>query len=155
MAVEAATRSDEDKLSGALTRLAAEDPSLRVERNAQTHQVVLWVLGESHAELALERLRAHGVEVVQIELVVPLRETLAGSAKGHGRHVKQSGGHGQYAVCDLEVEPLPGGGGFEFADRVVGGAVPRQFIGSVEKGVRAQMERGYASATRWSTCGSP
>ena len=143
IAVEAATRSDEDKLSGALTRLAAEDPSLRVERNAETHQVVLWVLGEAHVDLAMDRLRTrYGVEVVPTDLIVPLRETLAGSAKGHGRHVKQSGGHGQFAVCDIEVEPLPGGTGFEFGERVVGGAVPRNYIPSVEKGVRSQMERG-------------
>ena len=80
--------------------------------------------------------------VEQRELVIPLRECFAGSAKGHGRHVKQSGGHGQYAVCDIEVEPLPEGSGFEFIDKVVGGSVPRQFIPSVEKGMRAQMERG-------------
>jgi elongation factor G len=143
VAVEAVSRSDEDKLSSALTRLAAEDPSLRVERNAETHQVVLWVLGEAHVEVALDRLKnRYGVSVEQCELVVPLRETFTGAGKGHGRHVKQSGGHGQYAICDIEVEPLPAGSGFEFADRVVGGAVPRQFITSVEKGIRAQMERG-------------
>ena len=143
IAIEALTRSDEDKLSSALARLAAEDPSLRVERNAETQQVVLWVLGEAHTEVALDRLsKRHGVNVETRELVVPLRETFAAPGKGHGRHVKQSGGHGQYAVCDIEVEPLPTGAGFEFHDKVVGGAVPRQFIPSVEKGVLAQMQRG-------------
>jgi elongation factor G len=143
VAIEAATRSDEDKLSSALSRLAAEDPSLRVENNAETGQLVIWVMGESHAEVALERLQQrYGVAVEQREVIVPLRECFAGSSKGHGRHVKQSGGHGQYAICDIEVEPLPEGSGFEFVDKVVGGAVPRNFIPSVEKGVRAQMERG-------------
>jgi elongation factor G len=143
IAIEAATRSDEDKLSSALARLSAEDPSLRVENNVETGQLVIWVLGESHAEVALERLRQrYGVAVEQHEVIVPLRECFAGPAKGHGRHVKQSGGHGQYAICDIEVEPLPEGSGFEFHDKVVGGSVPRQFIPSVEKGVRAQMERG-------------
>jgi elongation factor G len=143
IAIEAATRSDEDKLSSALGRLAAEDPSLRVEHNAETGQLVLWVMGEAHAEVALDRLQQrYGVAVEQREVVVPLRECFAGPSKGHGRHVKQSGGHGQYAICDLEVTPLPEGSGFEFVDKVVGGAVPRQFIPSVEKGVRAQMERG-------------
>lgn len=143
VAVEAATRSDEDKLSSALSRLAAEDPSLRVEHSTETGQLVIWVMGEAHAEVALERLRQrYGVTVEQRELVVPLRERFDGPAKGHGRHVKQSGGHGQYAICDIEVEPLPPGSGFEFAEKVVGGAVPRSFFPSVEKGVRAQMERG-------------
>ena len=146
VAIEAATRSDEDRLSSALTRLAAEDPSLRVERNAETQQVVLWVLGEAHSEVALDRLlRRYGVTVETRELEVPLRETFAAPGRGHGRHVKQSGGHGQYAICDLEIEPLPAGTGFEFHDKVVGGAVPRQFIPSVEKGVIAQMRRGLRS----------
>ncbi len=143
VAIEAASRSDEDKLSSALTRLAAEDPSMRIERNAETSQIVLWVLGEAHAEVTLDRLSSrYGVGVTQVELVIPLRETFTTPGKGHGRHVKQSGGHGQYAICDIEVEPLPRGGGFEFVDKVVGGSVPRNYIPSVEKGVRAQMERG-------------
>jgi len=144
VAIEAATKSDEDKLSTALSRLAAEDPSLRVEMGTGDQgQLVLWTMGEAHADAALERLAERfGVSVQQVEMQVPMRETLAGPGKGLGRHVKQSGGHGQYAVCELEVEPLPRGAGFEFAERVVGGVVPRQFIPSVEKGVRAQMTRG-------------
>ncbi len=146
VAIEALSRSDEDKLSTALARLRAEDPSLRVEHNAETNQVVLWVLGEAHADLALDRLRnRYGVAVGSCDVVVPLRETFASAAKGHGRHVKQSGGHGQYAICDIEVEPLPQGSGFEFVNKVVGGAVPRQYVPSVEKGVRAQMERGVGA----------
>ncbi|CAI9405840.1 elongation factor G-like protein EF-G2 [Nocardioides sp. T2.26MG-1] len=143
IAIVARSKADEDKLSQALSRLAAEDPSLRIENNAETHQLVLWCMGESHAEVTLERLsERYAVHVDQVPFVVSLRETFAGKAAGLGRHVKQSGGHGQYAVCQIEVEPLPEGGGFEFLDKVVGGAVPRQFIPSVEKGVRAQMERG-------------
>nr|WP_121254132.1 elongation factor G-like protein EF-G2 [Nocardioides ferulae] len=143
VAVVARSKADEDKLSQALGRLAAEDPSLRVENNPETHQLVLWTMGEAHSQVLLERLaERYSVNVDEVPVVVPLRETFGGSAKGKGRHVKQSGGHGQYAVCDIEVEPLPQGGGFEFVDKVVGGSVPRQFIPSVEKGVRAQMERG-------------
>ena len=143
VAIAAHAKTDEDKLSVGLGRLAAEDPTLRIEQNPETHQIVLWCMGESHAGVVLDALaNRYGVTVDTVELRVPLRETFGGKAKGHGRHVKQSGGHGQYAVCDIEVEPLPEGSGFEFVDKVVGGSVPRQFISSVEKGVRAQMEKG-------------
>ncbi len=143
IAIAAHAKTDEDKLSVGLGRLAAEDPTLRIEQNPETHQTVLWCMGEAHAGVVLDALaNRYGVTVDMVELRVPLRETFAGKAKGHGRHVKQSGGHGQYAVCDIEVEPLPEGSGFEFHDKVVGGAVPRQFIPSVEKGVRAQMDKG-------------
>ena len=143
VAIAAHAKTDEDKLSVGLGRLAAEDPTLRIEQNSETHQIVLWCMGEAHAGVVLDALaNRYGVTVDTVELRVPLRETFSGKAKGHGRHVKQSGGHGQYAVCDVEVEPLPEGSGFEFVDKVVGGAVPRQFIPSVEKGVRAQMEKG-------------
>ncbi len=145
VAVVGRSRSDEDALARGLGRLVAADPTLRLERNAETHQMVLWCTGEAHADVVLSRLRAAGADVDTEPVVVPLRLTFAGSSKGHGRHVKQSGGHGQYAVCDIEVEPLPRGSGFEFVDKVVGGSVPHSFIPSVEKGVRAQMERGLGN----------
>ncbi|MET7850061.1 elongation factor G-like protein EF-G2 [Streptomyces avermitilis] len=145
-AIQAHSKADEDKLSQGLGRLVAEDPTMRLEQNQDTHQVVLWCLGEAHADVALERLRnRYGVQVDVIPHKVALRETFAGPSAGRGRHVKQSGGHGQYAICEIEVEPLPGGSGIEFVDKVVGGAVPRQFIPSVEKGVRAQAARGVAA----------
>lgn len=146
LAIQAHSKADEDKLSQGLGRLVAEDPTMRLEQNQHTHQVVLWCLGEAHADVALERLRSrYGVQVDVVPHKVPLRETFAARCGGRGRHVKQSGGHGQFAVCEIEVEPLPGGTGIEFVDKVVGGAVPRQFIPSVEKGVRAQAARGVAA----------
>ncbi|WP_327715918.1 elongation factor G-like protein EF-G2 [Streptomyces sp. NBC_00490] len=146
LAIEAHSKADEDKLSQGLSRLVAEDPTMRLEQNQDTHQVVLWCLGEAHADVALERLRSrYGVQVDVVPHKVSLRETFADKSAGRGRHVKQSGGHGQFAICAIEVEPLPGGSGIEFVDKVVGGAVPRQFIPSVEKGVRAQAARGIAA----------
>ncbi len=146
VAVQPRAKTDDDKLSVGLQRLAAEDPTLRIEQNPETHQIVLWCMGEAHAGVMLDGLsHRFGVSVDKVDLRVPLRETFDGPAKGHGRHVKQSGGHGQFAVCDIEVEPLPEGAGFEFVDKVVGGSVPRQFIPSVEKGVRAQMEKGVGA----------
>ncbi len=142
-AIQAKSKADEDKLSQALSRLVAEDPTLRLENNSETRQLVLWNMGEAHADVLLDRLSSrYGVEVETVPLRVPLRETFGGTARGLGRHVKQSGGHGQYAICHIEVEPLPSGSGFEFVDKIVGGVVPRQFIPSVEKGLRIQMERG-------------
>ncbi|MEU7176665.1 MULTISPECIES: elongation factor G-like protein EF-G2 [Streptomyces] len=146
VAIQAHSKADDDKLSQGLSRLVAEDPTMRLEHCPDTHQVVLWCLGEAHAEVALERLRTrYGVQVDTVAHQVPLRETFGAPASGRGRHVKQSGGHGQFAICEIEVEPLPGGSGIEFVDKVVGGAVPRQFIPSVEKGVRAQAARGVAA----------
>jgi elongation factor G len=142
-AIQARSKADEDKLSQALARLVAEDPTLRLENNSETRQLVLWNMGEAHADVLLDRLSSrYGVEVETVPLRVPLRETFGGSANGLGRHVKQSGGHGQYAICHIEVEPLPSGSGFEFVDKIVGGVIPRQFVPSVEKGLRIQMERG-------------
>src|SRR3954451_14569757 len=145
VAVEAASRADEDRLATALARLVAEDPTVRLERRPDTGQLLLWSVGEAHAEVLLERLRTrHGVAVNTVPVRVPMVETLAGSARVTGRHVKQSGGHGQYAVVVVEGEPGQPGSGIVFEQRIVGGTVPSQFHGSVEKGVRAQAERGIS-----------
>jgi elongation factor G len=143
VAIAANSRSDEDKLSQGLARLVAEDPAMRMEINAETRQLVLWCMGEAHADVLLDRLSSrYGVAVSTADLRVPLRETVVGRARGLGRNVKQTGGHGEYGVCHIEVEPLADAAGFEFVDKIVGGVVPRQFIPSVEKGIRSQMEQG-------------
>jgi elongation factor G len=146
VAIAAKSKADEDKLSTGLQRIVAEEPTVRLERNVETAQLVLWCMGEAHADVLVDRLKTkYGVEVEQVALRVPLRETVAEATTGHGRHVKQSGGHGQFAVCNVDFEPLPSGSGFEFVDKIYGGSVPNQFIPSVEKGIRAQMERGVAA----------
>ena len=143
VAITAKSKADEDKLSQALSRLVAEDPTLRMENNPETHQLVLWSMGEAHADVMLDRLaNRHGVAVETTELRVPLRETVASKAQGLGRNVKQTGGHGEFGIAHIEVEPLPSGSGFEFVDKIVGGVVPRQFIPAIEKGVREAMEHG-------------
>ncbi|MCW2501474.1 MAG: small GTP-binding protein [Frankiales bacterium] len=143
IAVEAASRVDEDKLGTALQRLVAEDPTVRLERQAETGQLLLWCVGEAHADVLVDRLRTrYGVSVTLPEVQVAFRETLSSRVEVTGRHVKQSGGHGQYAVVHMTFEPLPAGSGLVFEQTVVGGSVPGNYIPSVEKGVRTQMERG-------------
>jgi elongation factor G len=143
VAIVARSKADDDKLSQALGRLVAEDPTLRLENNPETHQLVLWTMGEAHTDVLLDRLaNRHGVAVDTVDLRVPLRETIGGKAQGLGRNVKQTGGHGEYGIAHVEVEPLEDSAGFEFVDKIVGGVVPRQYIPSVEKGVRWQMEQG-------------
>jgi elongation factor G len=145
VAVEAASRADEDRLATALARLVAEDPTVRLERRQDTGQLLLWCVGEAHAEVLLERLRTrHGVAVSTVPVRVPMVETLAAPTRVTGRHVKQSGGHGQYAVVVVDAEPGPPGSGIVFEQKIVGGTVPSQFHGSVEKGIRTQAERGIS-----------
>ncbi|HET7482749.1 MAG TPA: elongation factor G, partial [Actinomycetota bacterium] len=140
------TKGDEDKLMIGLQRIIEEDPALKLERNDETHQTILWGMGDAHLDVALEKLkRKFSVEVGDAPFKVPYRSTLRGTADVLGRHVKQSGGHGQYGVCNIRVAPLPRGEGFVFDDKIFGGAIPNQFIPSVEKGVRAAMEQGVGT----------
>jgi len=143
VAIRAASRNDEDKLPVALQRLAVEDTTVRVEATVETKQTILWTMGQAHIDLLLARLKdRYGVNVVSEPIKVAYRETFVASAAADGSHVKQSGGHGQYAKCSIEVEPLDRGAGFEFVDKIVGGVIPRQFIPSVEKGIRTQLDKG-------------
>jgi elongation factor G len=145
-AIAPKTKGDEDKLSTALSRLKEEDPTLRVERSDETHETVMYGMGEAHLDVQIERMkRKFGVEVTTAPAKIAYRETIKGPGKAIGRHVKQTGGHGQYAICNIEVEPLPRGGGFEFVDKIFGGAIPNQFIASVEKGVVKAMSEGALS----------
>ncbi|MBI4493957.1 MAG: elongation factor G [Chloroflexi bacterium] len=142
-AIHPRTRSDVDKLGTALSRVLEEDPSLRVSREESTSETILSGLGESHVGLAMERMeRKFGVRVSVDVPKVAYRETITATGRAQGRHVKQSGGHGQYGVVTMEVEPLPDGADFEFVDKVVGGVVPRQYIPGVEKGVRDALGQG-------------
>ncbi len=143
VAVRPASRADEDKLMSALQRLCDEDPSLQVTRVDETHQTVLGVAGEIHLAVTIERLaRKHHVAVEREEVLVPYRETITGPGEALESYKKQTGGHGQYAVVHLRVEPLPRGKGFEFHDEVVGGVIPKQYIPAVEKGVLEAMAQG-------------
>ena len=145
LALEPVTQSDDDKLSDALTRLCSEDPTLSVLRSEESHQTVLCGAGDTHLAVALERLaRKFGVNVTTAEQQVPYRESITASADAEGKVKKQSGGHGQYAVVNLRVAPTERGGGSEFVDKIVGGAIPRNFLPAVQKGVDETMTTGGA-----------
>src|SRR6478672_4304015 len=143
MSLAASDRKDDVKLGQALLRLNEEDPSLTIIHNTQTHDIVLWGQGEMHLRVALERLRDRfGVNVKSQAPAIGYQETIRKSATQRGRHKKQSGGHGQFGDVVLEIRPMPRGTGFEFHEKVVGGAVPRNYIGAVEEGVVDSLARG-------------
>jgi len=141
--LELTQRGDEKKLSDALAKLTAEDPSLRLEFDSQANETVLRGMGELHLRVVLDRMREEfNLEVQTRQPRIAYRETVTRKAEGHHRHKKQTGGAGQFGEVFLNIEPLPPGGGFEFVDKVVGGVIPSQFMPAVEKGVRQVLQEG-------------
>jgi elongation factor G len=143
-AIEPKSRGDEDKISNALARILEEDPAIKYSRDAQTKQMLLSGSGQIHVEVTVAKLRKrYGVEVILKTPKIPYRETIRGKADVQGRHKKQTGGHGQFGDCWIKMQPLPRGAGFEFVDEIFGGAIPRNFIPAVEKGIVDSAARGY------------
>jgi elongation factor G len=143
-AIEPKTRGDEDKISTSMHRLEEEDPSIRYSRDPQTHELLLAGQGQLHIEVTVAKLkRRFGVEVLLKPPRIPYRETITARTEAHGRHKKQSGGHGQFGDCKIRMEPLPRGSEFEFVVEIFGGSIPRQFIPAVEKGIQESRVRGY------------
>jgi elongation factor G len=143
-AIEPKSRGDEEKISTALHRLQEEDPSISYNRDAQTKQLLLAGQGQSHIEVTVAKLkRRFGVEVILKIPRIPYRETITASTEAHGRHKKQTGGHGQFGDCKVKFEPLPRGSDFEFVDDIFGGSIPRQFLPAVEKGLQDARQRGF------------
>jgi elongation factor G len=143
-AIEPKTRSDEDHLGGALHRILEEDLSLRFYRDPQTKEFLLGGSGQQHVEVIVSRLKKrYHVDVALKAPKVPYLETIVGKADVQGRHKKQSGGHGQYGDCKIKMEPLPRGGKFEFVNDIFGGAIPKNYIPAIEKGILDSAARGY------------
>ena len=143
-AIEPKSRGDEDKISTAMHRLEEEDSSIKYQRDPQTHELLLAGQGQMHIEVTVAKLkRRFGVEVNLKPPRIPYRETIKERVEAHGRHKKQTGGHGQFGDCKIKMEPLPRGAEFEFVDEIFGGAIPRNFIPAVEKGIQESRLRGY------------
>lgn len=143
-AIEPKSKGDEDKISAALGRLIEEDPSLRFSRDPETHEFLLAGAGQLHVEIAVSRMkRKSGVEVILHPPKVPYRETITRKAEAHGRHKKQTGGHGQFADCKIRVAPLSRGEEFQFVDDIFGGSIPKNYIPAVEKGIQEARKRGF------------
>ncbi len=146
LAITPKTHGDEEKISSGLARLGEEDPTLHVERSEETHQLVISGLGDVHLDVTLEKLkRKYGVDATTATPRVPYRETVHGHARAEGRHVKQSGGHGQYGICVIEVEPTARGEGFVWEDKIFGGSIPHNFRPSVQKGIIDTMTKGVVA----------
>ena len=142
-AIEPKSRGDEDKISTAMHRLEEEDPAIRYSRHPQTKELLLSGQGQLHIEVTAAKLkRRFGVDVLLKPPRIPYRETIKASTEAHGRHKKQTGGHGQFGDCKIKVEPLPRGSDFEFVDDIFGGSIPRQFVPAVEKGIQDARTRG-------------
>jgi elongation factor G len=143
-AIEPKTRGDEDKISSSMHRIEEEDPSIHYSRDPQTKELLLAGQGQLHIEVTVAKLkRRFGVDVNLKPPRIPYRETIKASTEAHGRHKKQTGGHGQFGDCKIRVEPLARGADFEFVDDIFGGAIPRQFVPAVEKGIQDARTRGY------------
>ncbi len=143
VAIEPKTKGDEEKLSTSLTRLAEEDLTLRVRRDHETRQTIVSGVGDMHLEVTIDHLRRKfGVEATLSTPKIPYKETVLASAKAQGKYKRQTGGRGQYGDAWIEVEPLPRGAGYEFVDKIVGGAIPKQYIPAVEKGLKEALEGG-------------
>ena len=143
-AIEPKSRGDEDKISTAMHRLEEEDPTIKYARDPQTHELLLSGQGQLHIEVTVVKLkRRFGVEVNLKPPRIPYRETITMATEAHGRHKKQTGGHGQFGDCKIKVEPLPRGSDFQFEDDIFGGAIPRQFVPAVEKGIQDARMRGF------------
>jgi elongation factor G len=145
VAVTAKSKADEDKLGAALRRLEEENPCFKITRDANTGQTLMWAAGETQVDVLVERLKRFGAQVDVKLPKAPYREALSVKAKAEGKHKKQSGGRGQFGDCWIELEPAERGSGFKFVDAVVGGAIPRQYIPAVEKGIQEAMARGVIS----------
>ncbi len=143
-AIEPKTRADEDKLATGLHKLMEEDPMTRFFRDEQTKEFLIAGTGQQHIEVIVSKLKKrYHTEVVLKAPQVPYRETIRGKADVHGRHKKQSGGHGQFGDCKIKMEPLPRGGQFEFVNDIFGGAIPKNYIPAIEKGIQEAAQRGY------------
>ena len=143
-AIEPKTRGDEDKISVALHRLMEEDPVIRLAHDPQTHEILLSGVGQLHIEVIVGKLKKrYKVEVNLKKPKIPYRETIKGASEGHGRHKKQTGGHGQFGDCKIRMKPLPRGSGFKFVDDIFGGSIPKNFIPAVEKGIQETRMRGF------------